>query len=153
MKDKKTILIALVIVLFNIIVGNLFAPYGILFIPLVLTSVSFVICMSTNNLKPISKSMILFLLISLNDIGIKLYSGGRHDSEGLAWVNGFLFIGLVPSFIILLFSIIKNKEDNLFDKVVAIFLFVFLIGIHTLIFKDLGLGRYYWYEWNNTIKQ
>ena len=86
--------------------------------------------------------------MALNDISIKLYSGGTHDNEGLAWVHLLLFIGLVPTFGILLTTILKRKEERLTKRIIAIVLFVGLIAGHLQLFSNLGLGRHYWYDWN-----
>jgi hypothetical protein len=59
-----------------------------------------------------------------------------------------LFIGLLPTFGILLAAIFNSKEVTLINKIIAVFLFVGLIAVHLKLFRNLGLGRYYWYEWN-----
>lgn len=94
-------------------------------------------------------SVLAYAFIALNDFFIKLYAGGSHDEEGLGWIHGFLFLGLVPAFGILVFTTIKRKDEILAIRVLALVLFVTLIGVHLSIFSHLGLGRYYWYDWNN----
>ena len=59
-----------------------------------------------------------------------------------------LFVGLMLTFGILLATIFKNKEETLTKKIIALVLIVGLIVGHLQLFNNLGLGRYYWYDWN-----
>jgi hypothetical protein len=148
MNNTKTILISLGIVIANDIIGHFFASNGIMFTPIVLILISVLIGILNKELNPIWKSTILAGLIILHDVGIKLYSGGRHDYEGLGWVHLMLFIGLIPAFGILIAGIFKTKNESKLNKWIAIVLFPVLLWIHLLLFSDLGLGLYYWYDWN-----
>ncbi len=149
MTDRKIIGIAFGIVILNLIIGHLFAPWGIMLTPVILTIISVLIFFVVKNLKLLSKSILTFGLIAMHDIGIKLYSGGRHDIEGLAWIHGLLFMGLLSAFTILLIAIVKDKKEKFLNKSIAILVFPILIIIHLYFFNDLGLGRDYWYDWNN----
>jgi len=148
MNNTKTILTSLVIVIANNIVGHFFAPNGITFTPIVLILISVLIGLLNTELTSIWKSILLAGLIGLHDIGIKLYSGGSHDNEGLGWVHGFLFIGLIPAYGILIGGIFKTKSESILKKIIAIILFPLIIWIHLELFSGLGLGRHYWYNWN-----
>ena len=68
----------------------------------------------------ISKSIFLSFMIILNDVGIKLYAGGAHDREGLSFINGAMLVGLIPTFGILLFSILKRKKQSINHRIIAI---------------------------------
>lgn len=146
MNNTKTILLSLGIVIANDFIGHIFAPNGIMFTPIVLIFISILIGILNKELNPIWKSTLLAGLIILHDIGIKLYSGGRHDHEGLGWVHLMLFVGLIPAFGILIVGIFKTKKITKRNKWIATVLFPILIWIHLLLFSDLGLGRYY--DWN-----
>ncbi len=148
MNNTKTIFISLGVVIANNVIGHFFAPNGIMFTPIVLIVISFLIGILNKELKPIWKSAILAGLVSIHDIGIKLYAGGTHDYEGLGWVHSMLFIGLLPAFVLLIIGVFRAKNETKFDKWVAVVLFPVLICIHLLLFSDLGLGRHYWYDWN-----
>ncbi len=143
MNNIKTISISLGIILLNEIIGHFFAPNGIMLTPIVLIVISVLIGLVNTELKPIWKSVLLVGLIGLHDIGIKLYSGGSHDNEGLGWIHGLLFIGLIPAYGILIAGIFKAKNESKLNKWIAVFLFPLLIWFHLLLFNDLGLGRYY----------
>lgn len=140
--------IALLIVLANGLVGHFFAPIGIILTPVILVITTYLVCFKTKNIKTILISVLTFLFVALNDVLIKLYSGGRHDNEGLGWVHLLLFVGLVPTFGILLTTIFKLKDETLINKTISIILFIGLIVGHLQLFGSLGLGRYYWYNWN-----
>ena len=132
----------------NNIVGHFFAPNGIMLTPIVLTITTSLVCFGTKNIKIIFISALTYLFVALNDISIKLYSGGSHDNEGLGWIHMLLFVGLLPTFGILLATVLKRKEETVTNKLIAIALFIGLIVLHLQLFSNLGLGRHYWYEWN-----
>jgi hypothetical protein len=148
MKNYIAIGLAIYTVIVNGLIGHFFAPSGIMLTPIVLIITTSLVVFGTKNLKITLVSFLSYLFIAINDISIKLYSGGSHDSEGLGWVHLLLFIGLVPTFGILLTGIFIRKDENLKNKIFALVIFIGLIGIHLQLFSDLGLGRYYWYEWN-----
>jgi hypothetical protein len=148
MKNKTALVLAILTVILNGFIGHFFAPNGIMLTPIVLLITTSLICFGTKNFKPIFISILTYLFVALNDISITLYSGGSHDSEGLGWIHMLLFIGLLPTFGILLAAIFNSKEVTLTNKIIAVFLFVGLIAVHLQLFRNLGLGRYYWYEWN-----
>ena len=138
MNNTKTILISSGIVIINDIIGHFFAPNGIILTPIVLILISVLIGILNKELKPFWKSTILSGLIILHDIGIKLYSGGSHDREGLSWIHGLLFIGLIPAYMILTVGIYRATNESKVNKWIAIVLFPILIWIHLLIFSELG---------------
>jgi hypothetical protein len=148
MNNKTALGLATLTVILNGLIGHFFAPNGIMLTPIVLTITTSLVCFGTKNIKVILLSALTYLFMALNDISIKLYSGGSHDSEGLGWIHMLLFVGLLPTFGILLATIFRNKQETLTNKIIALIMFVGLIAGHLQLFSNLGLGRYYWYEWN-----
>jgi hypothetical protein len=148
MNNKTALGLATLTVILNGFIGHFFAPNGIMLTPIVLTITTSLVCFGTKNIKTIFISLLTYLFIALNDISIKLYSGGSHDSEGLGWIHMLLFVGLLPTFGILVATIFRNKQETLTNKIIAFALFIGLIALHLQLFNNLGLGRYYWYEWN-----
>lgn len=148
MNNTTALGLATLIVVLNGLIGHFFAPNGIMLTPIVLTISTSLVCFGTKNIKIIFISALTYLFVALNDISIKLYSGGSHDNEGLGWVHLLLFVGLVPTFGILLATVLKHKEETVTNKIIAVVLFIGLIAGHLQIFSNLGLGRYYWYDWN-----
>ena len=92
MNNTKALGLATLTVILNGFIGHYFAPKRIDFTPIVLIITSLLVCFGTKNIKVIFISALTYFFIALNDIFIKLYSGGLHDYEGLAWVHLFLFI-------------------------------------------------------------
>ncbi len=147
MTDRTSILIATGVIIFNLLLGHFFAPTGMMLTPVALTIATTLIVFGAKSLKPIFKTLIILGLIILHDIGLKLYSGGTHDSEGLGWLHLMLFIGLVPSYILTIVGIFQNKKADKTEKILSIIIFPLVIVGHLYLFGDLGLGRYYWYDW------
>ena len=146
--NKKPTSLAFGIVVANLLLGHFFAPIGMMLTPIVLIIVTIIIIFMTANLKPIYLTLLTFGLIVLNDIGLKLYAGGHHDNEGLSWMQLLFLLGLIPSYGILIFGILRTKKVELAEKIISIIFFPILIVGYLYLFNDLGLGRYYWYNWN-----
>jgi len=143
MRNYIAILIALIVVVSNCYIGHFYPPNGINNTPIVLLITSSIIAFGTKNLKVIWKSILIFTFAILNDILIKLYSGGTHDREGLEWIHFFLFLGLLPSFGILVFTTLRNKEESKLNKITAVCVFPILLYIYFYFFSTLGLGEHY----------
>jgi hypothetical protein len=148
MNNTTALGLATLTVILNGLIGHFFAPNGIMLTPIVLTITTSIVCFGTKNIKPILLSVLTYLFVALNDISIKLYSGGSHDNEGLGWIHLLLFVGLFPAFGILLATVLRRKEETVTNKIIAIVLFIGLVVGHLQVFSNLGLGRYYWYNWN-----
>lgn len=140
--------LATLTIFINGLIGHFFAPNGILLTPVVLIITTSLVVFGTKNIKIIIVTILTYLFVALNDISIKLYSGGTHDSEGMGWIYLLLFIGLVPTLGLLITGIIRQKEEKLVNKLLAFGLFLALITVHLLIFSNLGIERSYWYDWN-----
>ncbi len=146
---KGPVAISICIVVLNLLIGHFFAPWGLMFTPVVIVTVTTLIAFGLETLKYKWKSLLAFVLIALHDIGMKLYAGGSHDGPGQGWGQMLSLMGLLPAFGMLLIAVLRDKEETIANKSIAIVLFPVLIGIHFYISNNLGLGRYYWYEWND----
>ena len=138
MKTTLFILVSFLIVFTNIVIGHFFAPYGILYTPIVLSIVSLII-IATKETGLIFKGVLISLFIIMNDVGIKLYSGGIHDYEGLAWIHIFFLIGLILSYIILITGILLARHSSLRQKIAAALTLPVIITIHMYFFTELGI--------------
>ena len=107
--------------------------------PIVLTITTCLIVFGTKDVNPIWKSILTFAFVALNDIAIKLYSGGSHDNEGLGWVHLLLFVGLLPTFGFLLIAIVKDKQASTAIKIIGVAAFSLLIIIHLHFLATLDL--------------
>ncbi|TPE43018.1 hypothetical protein [Pontibacter mangrovi] len=143
MKAKQSIPISIGIVLLNNLIGHYYGPSGITFTPAVIIAVTIITGHFTFGLKPYMKTILIIWLIALNDIGIKLYSDGMHDNVGQSLVLLYLLIGAIPAFGLLVWSIVKDKNEVMLNKMISIVLFPVLLMLHIYLFQELGLGRYY----------
>ena len=135
-------------IIVNLLLGHFFAPTGMMLTPIALTLSTAIIVFGSDNLRPKFLTLIILGLIILHDIGLKLYSGGTHDREGLGWLHLLLFIGLVPTYILTIVGIFRNKQAQLTEKILSLLIFPLIMAGHLYLFSDLGLGRHYWYDWN-----
>lgn len=142
MKNRETLLIILSLVIINGVLGHFFPPLGIDLTPLVIiTSALLILLRFTANVY--IKSLVLFGAVVLNDVLIKLYSGGNNDQVGLLWIHLFMLIGLIIGYPILIAAIIRDKEASKQNKMLAALAFLIALCIYYNIFYDLGLGRSY----------
>jgi hypothetical protein len=128
-----------VILLSSVVIGHFVPPTGILFIPLVISVATAIIVFTDSGFNVLVKSILCYLFIGLNDIGIKLFAGGRHDMEGINWVYMLLFLVLVPCSIMLVMAIIRDKGSATWLKLMSIISFTLLICLHLEVFKTLGV--------------
>ena len=131
--------VSLFTVLLNVILNRYSAPAGIMLTPIVMIATAAIISLNKDKFNMFLHIVIVYLLIAINDIGIKLYGGGIHDWEGLGWVNMMLFIGLLPCFILLAIGI---KASGFIERL-PLLLFIGLIVFHLTAFGKSGLGRSY----------
>ncbi|MCX2743343.1 hypothetical protein OO013_05670 [Mangrovivirga sp. M17] len=148
MTARKSILIAAAVIVVNLLLGHFFASTGIMMTPVALIIATVLVVLNTKNLRPISMTLTIIGLIIIHDIGLKLYAGGTHDRQGLGWIHLMLIIGLIPSYILLIGGVIRNKKAPLAEKIISIVIFPLILAGHLYLFSDLGLGRHYWYDWN-----
>lgn len=84
--------------------------------------------------------MLCYLLIGLNDIGVKIFGYGVHDSEGQGWLTVFFFVfGVIPTVIMLFIQIVQDRSSTIRMNVVGIFVFAALVYVHLQVFGSLGL--------------
>ena len=116
------------------------APSGIFLTPVVIVLAVWLISFCHGQ-APMTKTLLSVTLISLNDLGIKLWGGGMHDLEGRGFVSLFLFVGAVPAFLILTAGISRDKQRQKTAKRAAILLFPVLLLLHLCLTNDLGMGE------------
>lgn len=91
-------------------------------------------------INPLWKGLLTFLLVGLHDVGQRFYGYGTLDHEGLDLFNSFLFFGLIPTFGLLLISIIvPEKKVTTIMKFAGIAIFLVMISAYLHFFGDLGV--------------
>jgi hypothetical protein len=143
MKLSKIAVIGLItiILLLSVVVGHFLPPTGILITPVIISSIIALIVFTDNGFSVLLKSFLSYLYIGMNDVGIKLFAGGDHDYEGLGFIHLFLFIGLIPCFIMLLIAVISDGGSIRWVKALSIFAFILLICVHFILFNTLGIDQ------------
>lgn len=129
----------IILLLASIVISHFLPPSGIFMTPVTISIMTGLILFSDTDFSILVKSVLSYLLIGLNDIGIKLFAGGKSDLAGMGWIHLFLFIGLVPCFIMLLISVFRDKMSSLGIKALSVLIFMLLIYMHLKIFETLGV--------------
>jgi len=133
-----SLLAAFLAVVANVIIAHFFVPIGIILSPIIIVAAVAFISINKISSNALLQTILTFALVAVNDIGIKLYAGGLHDSEGQGVIN-LLFIGnMILCFIILLIFLIRNRV-SLVKNIASIAIFVLLAFMHLHFFGDLGL--------------
>lgn len=136
------LIISILIVLFHIYIGYFFAPNGITNLPITLILITVLILFFTN-FKIYYQCLIIALLFLSVDIGIKLYAGGTHDSEGQDFQSIFYFVGVIPSLFLIFYRVIKDVEISKISKILIIAAFLIFLYFQNDLLGDLGYGRDY----------
>lgn len=140
MKLKKTMLIGLLIVilLLSIIIERFLSPMGIFALPIIISLTTSLIIFTDNGFTVFFKSILSYLCIGLNDVGIKIFAG-IHDNEGIGLIHILLFIGLLPCLLMLLINAFRDKRSVIGIKILSVLIFMVLIYVHLKIFETLGV--------------
>ena len=132
MKKEKNnyLLIGIYVVFFNSVLAFLVQPLGFMIIPICLPIASSFIVFKPNGLGVLAKSLSLVGMISFLDLALKAIPAGPFEAEGQGWIHLFLFMGIIPSFIIYLFGIAQEKEAGADEKWVAVLAFVGCLSLY-----------------------
>lgn len=136
-------LLSLALALINNAIGHFFPPNGLLLTPAVVSAAACLIGTAGPGGKSITKVFLIAFVVSVHDVGTKLYAGGTHDAEGFGFMLLFLFYGLIPSYLMLIILLIRDRQETLFSRITAIILFPLLMYTHLHFSNGLGAGRYY----------
>jgi len=137
------LVICLILVLITNTIGHFFPPFDLLALPLSIIGISLIINFLTVKFHPICQTIFTFCFISINDIGIKLFSGATHDLEGQGLINLSLLIGLIPAIGIFMTFIIKRKDYPILIRIISICLMIGLLYLHFHFFDWLGVDSRY----------
>lgn len=107
------LIVSIIIVLISNYQGAVNPPASITFTPFLIPIIT-LLNLSLLRMNFFCKFGIITGLIILNDILIRIYAGGTHDSAGNGWIVGMLLIGVIISFvIILLYYFIKEDRKKI----------------------------------------
>ncbi|MEO6851084.1 MAG: hypothetical protein ABI166_10655 [Mucilaginibacter sp.] len=130
-------------IIVNLLIDHFYAPTGIDFTPLVVIITAALLSITNVKFNIWLRIVFIYVLIGINDIGIKLYGGGVHDFEGQGFVAMFLMIGLIPAFLIISITVFVDKGLSILTKILSLIMFLVLIGLHSYMTKNVGIGRSY----------
>tara|TARA_B100000809_G_C14993922_1_gene479001 strand:- start:132 stop:962 length:831 start_codon:yes stop_codon:yes gene_type:complete len=103
--------ISILLTLISNYLGYTNAPFSIsatpILIPIIASLLFFI-----SDIKVIPKFLSFIFFIILNDLLIKNFAGGTHDSEGQGWISAFLTIGLFLSLIPILIYFFTKEESK-----------------------------------------
>ncbi|MFD0964807.1 hypothetical protein [Pseudofulvibacter geojedonensis] len=137
LRKSKWFIYSLIIILINVALGHFLPPSSIMFSPIVICVITvFVMEMKINTCV---KTFLIGFLISLQDIGVKLFAGGTSDSQGLAWIHLMLLIGVASSGMYLLYYMFYKENSNLKVKLISLLILGSVLLLHLRCFFYLGL--------------
>ena len=140
--NTPILLLGVVIVGINCLLGHYFAPLGIVLTPLVIIITSLLVIWGVKDLNIIYKSILVYLFITMNDILIKLFSGGTLDQIGLALISISLLVGVLFVLTFFVINIFQENNSKMKDKIIAFLVFLVLIIIYFSLFTEFGFRRY-----------
>lgn len=133
------LVLSFTVVLGNVLADHFFSPIGIEISPIIIIIAVLFICAAKPAFSNLLMTCFVFMLIAINDSGIKLYGGGIHDSEGQGFVNLLFFICFISGLIMLLVAFFKNKQLSSFNVIGPVILFFLLGYMYMHFFDQLGL--------------
>ena len=137
-KNILIIIFGLALLLISNYLGHIYPPFSISWTPILLGLFTILILFITNFRLAIKFGLITGMIIA-NDILIKFFAGGTHDWEGVGWITGFLFLGLIISSILaIVYGFLKEK-----NRKKEYFLYLFgssiLLFAYLSYFESLGM--------------
>lgn len=128
------IFVACILVISNGIIDYYYRVFGTLLTPILLVIISFLIAFKLGNIGSITKAILLFGLIVLNDLLLQLSRLENRERDCFGISHIFLFIGLIPTFIILIKSIYRDKESNQLTKIIGALILPVFIPMYLFFF-------------------
>ena len=134
-KNVLILAVSLALCVFNNYMGHYYPPFSISKTPLLIGLVTAGI-MYLTDFKLFTKFCWISFFILLNDLLIRIYAGGNHDSEGVGWITLFLLMGLGLAFIIVLIYRITRERTSLKNYLIKMLIcLVYLLIFHMILMK------------------
>ena len=137
-RNNKLLIYAVILVVVNVLIGHFLPPSGIMLSPIVIVLIT--VFVLNLEVRVLVKSLVIGGLISLQDIGVKLFSGGTHDYEGLGWIHFMLLMGVTPSFLAIVYFFAIDKDESVYKKIFSALIFILLLVFHLSLFSELGVN-------------
>lgn len=128
--------LSLFAVFFSNYLGHVSPPTSILLTPIVIVGIAIAI-LKVDSIELMTKSIIISSFIILNDLLIRTYAGGTHDSQGNGWIMLMFLIGSL--FALIAFMIFASRnEDRISKPWMSFIVSVLLLSSYTIYFGRYG---------------
>jgi len=140
MNNLKFLFLAVGILTVNLILSVCHGGIGLFTAPFALPLITLTIALGIEKINPIYKVITIISLIIFHDLIFRVYSSGNYDQVGETLVQISFLIGVIISLIILISTIILNRNESLYHKLSSVFIYVCIISLYFYSFKNLGPG-------------
>lgn len=138
MKNLKIIAITTILMVLLNILGHDFPPLSIYFSPVFIVLISWLFLEKTD-FPLIYKTLIIDLLVILNDLLIRTFVGGDIDSQGNAWIVMYMFFGFaIYNFYLLLLGLFRYKFKL---TLYCILLNILIFSLYLYFFGMYGVNK------------
>jgi len=135
-KDFILIINSLIAIFISNLIGHFIVPISIQITPILIGVILWNIIKKCH-FHLLIKTVIIILLILLNDILIRLYNKGIHDFEGNGWIVLFFFVGLFVFGLCLIAYGFINKEIKW--TIISLIISSLVFYFYLLNFGTLGM--------------
>lgn len=138
MNDYQKILLSIGFIILSNVLGHFFPPSSIFLTPIVVGISTFLLATSCFNLA--LRILLIILALITNDILIKIFAGGIHDSQGAGWINLFFIIGIAISTILTIGILLTTQKGKISQIIMTPLLIPLTLSIYLSYFSFLGLS-------------
>ncbi|RQO31430.1 hypothetical protein DBR32_05570 [Taibaiella sp. KBW10] len=128
--NRKIIILASGLIVLNWIMSFLLTYITIAVTPFLYIIVAAMICILTQQLNLVYKSLIIALLIIINDLVLKWTTQAYKLPENMEFINLMRLLGMIPAYLTVLIDALVTKKRSIGEKVLAIVLFPALIAAY-----------------------
>ena len=135
-KTVPIFVICLLIIVITNFFGFILPPFSILAIPFTVSSLT-VLVLFSGKYWLVLKTIIISILIVVNDLLIRTFAGGTHDAEGNGFIILFTYIALffVPFFVVA-YGVFRK---DVFGTIFGLIFLIFIIYFYLMFFSAFGL--------------
>lgn len=131
------ILVFLAVVLTNL-AGHFYPPTSIMMSPVII-GLSTILLMFTDY-RMMNRILLATFTVIVNDILIRNFAGGTYDIEGVGWLMLMLFIGLIPSTLMVAVIASRVKGANRLTMVAMYLAMPTIVFLYLSLFGEFGLS-------------
>lgn len=118
MTNFQKIFIGIILIISSNLFGHFVGIFSIFLTPIVVGTITYLFL--SLDYKLIYNIFLIVFAIITNDILIKLFAGGSHDSEGEGLISAFFLLGLIVSTAISIIKISLDRKHKLIHRIIII---------------------------------